>query len=79
MNILKESDLDNLVTRVVEEPTTTQGRETFKNKQAKEKRVIFDSVKDNLMPVIAPLRTAKECFDVVANLYEKKAPTQRRL
>ena len=67
-----------MVTRVVEEPTTTQGRATFKRKQAKAKRVIFDLVKDNLMPVIAPLRIAKECFDALANLYEKKAPTQRR-
>ena len=30
-NILEENDLDDLVTRVVEEPTTSQGRETFKN------------------------------------------------
>ena len=46
--------------------------------QAKAKRVIFDSVKDNLMVVLAPLRTTKECFDTLANLYEKKSPTQRR-
>ena len=78
LNILEESDLDDLVTRVVEEPTTAQGRAAFKKKQAKAKRVIFDSVKDNLMVVLAPLRTAKECFDALANLYEKKAPTQRR-
>ena len=43
--ILEESDLDDLVSRVVEEPTTAQGREAFKKKQAKEKRVIFDSIK----------------------------------
>ena len=77
-NILEESDVNDLVTRVVEEPTTAQGRATFKKKQAKAKRVIFDSVKDNLMPVIAPLGTSKECFDALANLYEKKTPTQRR-
>ena len=35
LNILEESDLDDLVTRVVEEPTTAQGRATFKKKQAK--------------------------------------------
>ena len=42
LNILEESDLDDLVTRVVEEPTTTQGRATFKKKKANAKRVIFD-------------------------------------
>ena len=76
LNILEESDLGDLVTRDVEEPTTTQGREEFKKKQAKAKRVIFDLVKDNLMVVLAPLRITKECFDTLANLYEKKAPTR---
>jgi hypothetical protein len=42
-------------------------------------RIIFDSVKDNIMPVIAPLKTAKECFDTLSNLYEKKAPSQKRV
>jgi hypothetical protein len=31
------------------------------------------------MPVIAPLKTAKECFDTLSNLYEKKAPSQKRV
>ena len=74
LNILEESDLDDFFNRVIEGPTTAQGRATFKKKQAKAKRVIFDSDKDNLMPIIAPLRTTKECFDALANLYEKKAP-----
>ena len=59
LNILEESDLDELVTRVVEDPTTTQVREKFKKKQAKAKQVIFDSVKDNLMVVLDLLRTSK--------------------
>ena len=42
LNILEESDLDDLVTIFVEDPTTVQGRAAFKKKQAKEKRVIFD-------------------------------------
>jgi hypothetical protein len=77
-NILEEGDLDELVTRVMEEPTSNAGRATYKKRQAKAKRVIFDSVKDSMMPLIAHLRRAKECFDAVANLYEKKAPTQNR-
>jgi hypothetical protein len=70
--------LDELVTRVMEEPTSNAGRETYKKRQAKAKRVIFDSVKHTMMPLIAHLRTTKECFDALANLYEKKAPTQKR-
>ena len=29
------------------------------------------------MPNITALKTAKECFDALANLYEKKAPSQK--
>jgi hypothetical protein len=72
-NILEESDLDELVTRVMEEPTSNAGREAYKKRQAKAKRVIFDSIKDSMMPIIAHLRKTKECFDSLANLYEKKA------
>jgi hypothetical protein len=32
-----------------------------------------------MMPLIGHLRTAKECFDAPTNLYEKKAPTQKRI
>ena len=42
------------------------------------KQIIYESVKDNLMSVITPLKMEKECFDTLRNLYEKKAPTQKR-
>jgi hypothetical protein len=72
LNILEEYDLDNFMIDTVEEPTANAGRATFKKNQAKAKRIIFDSVKDNIRPVIAPLKTAKKCFDTLFNLYEKK-------
>jgi hypothetical protein len=31
------------------------------------------------MPVIAPLKTTKECFDTLTNLYEKKVPSHNRV
>jgi hypothetical protein len=68
-----------LVTKVIEEPTSNTGREAYKKRRAKAKRVNFYSVKDSMMPIIGHLRTAKECFDALANLYEKKAPTQNRI
>ena len=79
MNILEESDLDELVTKVVEEPTSNAGRTTFKKRQAKAKRVIFYSIKDSMMPLTGHLRIAKECFDALANLYEKQTPTPKRV
>ena len=66
------------MTTVIEEPTTNGGRTNYKKNKAKEKRIIYDSVKENLMSVITPLKTTKECFDTLTKLYEKKDPTQKR-
>ena len=46
-NILEEDDLDSFVTSMIEDPTTNAGRTNYKKNQAKEKRMIYDSVKDN--------------------------------
>ena len=66
------------MTYVIEEHTTNAGRTNYKKNQEYAKRIIYDSVKDNLMSVITPLKTTKECFDTLTNLYENKAPTQKR-
>ena len=73
--ILEENDLDYIVFNVSEEPTSNAGRLAYKKKQAKARRIIYDSVKETVMPNITALKTAKECFDTLANLYEKKAPS----
>ena len=75
--ILEENDLDDLVFNTIEEPTSNGGRIAFKKKQAKVRRIIYDSVKETLMPTITPLKIAKECFDTLTNLYEKKAPSKK--
>jgi len=71
--------LDELVTRVLEEPTSNIGREAYKKRQAKAKRFIFDLVKENMMPFIGHLRKNKEWFDALEYIYENKAPTQKRI
>ena len=63
MATLEENDLDDLVINAMDEPTSNAGRIAFKKKQAKARRVIYDLVKESLMPTITPLKTAKECFD----------------
>ena len=73
--ILEENDLDDIVFNVTEEPTSNAGRLAYKKKQAKARRIIYDSVKETMMPNITTLNIAKECFDTLANLYEKKAPS----
>ena len=76
INILNEHNLDSFVTTVIEAHTTNVGRTNYKKNQAKANRIIYDSVKENLMLVITPLRIAKECFDTLINIYEKKDPTR---
>jgi hypothetical protein len=78
MNILQEHDLEHFVTIVMEEPTSNAGRSDFKKSQAKAKRIIFDSIKDSIMPTMTSLMTAKDCMDTLVNLYEKHAPSQKR-
>ena len=41
------------------------------------RRVIYDSIKEELMPNITSLKTSKECYDTLVNLYEKKAASQK--
>ena len=77
--ILEENDLNDLVFNTIEEPTSNAGRIAFKKKQVKAGRIIYDSVKETLIPTITPLNTAKECFDNLTNLYENKAPSQKRV
>ena len=48
--ILEENDLDDIVFNVIEEPTSNAGRLAFKRKQAKARRIIYDSVKETMMP-----------------------------
>ena len=77
--ILEENDLDDIVFNVIEEPTSNASRIAYKRKQGKARRIIYGSVKETMMPNITTLKTAKECFDTLANLYEKKAPSQKRV
>ena len=77
--ILDENDLDDIVFNVTKEPTTNPGRLSYKRKQGKARRVIYDSIREELMPNITALKTVKECYDTLVNLYEKKAPRQKRV
>ena len=64
------------VTSMVEDPTPKARKFNFKKYQGNTKKIIYDSMKDNLMYVISPLKTVKECFETLTNKYENKAQTQ---
>ena len=73
--MIEDHYLDSFVTTMVEEPTTNARRFKFKKNQEKEKRIIYDLVKENIMSMISLLKTVNECFATLSNLYEKKDPT----
>ena len=52
LNILKDHDLNGYVSNVAKEPNTNHGCTSFKKNQSKAKRIIYDSMEDNLMHVI---------------------------
>ena len=78
MNTFVEFDLDDLVTRNLEEPTAVAARAAYRKKQAKAKRLIFESIKDNMMPLVQSLPTAKECLDTLSKMYDTDAPSLKR-
>ena len=70
--ILEENDLDQYMIIEVIEPTSATGWDSFKRNQGKARRVIYDYVKENIMPIITPLKIVKECYDTLVKLYETK-------
>ena len=67
MLILQENDLDKFVKEEVKE-------EEAKSKHKKDmiiaKRIIADSIKDNLIPQVSSRETPKEMFDALSSLFE---------
>ena len=43
----------------------------------KAKRIIFDSIKDHLIPQVSSLKTPKEMFNALAKLFEGKNINQK--
>jgi hypothetical protein len=77
-NILQEHDLEKYVTTLVEEPMNNEGRMTFRTSQEKAKRIIFDSVKDNIIHAMTSLMNSKDYMDTLVNLYEKQGPSEKK-
>ena len=57
--ILEENDLDDIMFNISEEPTSNARRLAYKKKQAKARRIIYDYVKETLIPNITALNTSK--------------------
>jgi len=75
--ILEEFDLLDHVEKDIPEPEGDEKTKLMKE-QAKVKRILTESIKDNLIPYICELKTPKAIFDALTRLYESKN-TSRKL
>jgi hypothetical protein len=70
--ILDENDLLEHVTVGVPEPDEEEQKTKHKKNEKKEKRIVSDSVKDQLIPHIFELQTVKQIYEALSRLYESK-------
>ena len=70
MLILQENDLDGFVKEEVKEPEEAQSKSKYKKDMIIDKRIIADSIKDNLIHQVSSMETPKEMFDALSGLFE---------
>ena len=69
MVILQENDLDKFVKEKVKEPEEDESKSKHKKDMIISKRIIDDSIKDNLIPQVSSRSAPKEMFDTLSNLF----------
>jgi len=70
MLVLEEHDLDRFVEKEVQEPEEEEARVNHKKEMIKAKRIITDSIKDNLIPQVSSLKTPKSVFDALTQMFK---------
>ena len=62
MLFLEENDLEGFIKEEFAEPEGDEAKAKYKKDMIKAKRIIADSIKDNLIPQVSSRRTPKEMF-----------------
>ena len=70
MLILQENDLDKSMKEEVKEPEGDEAKYKNKKDMIISKRIITDSIKDNLIPQVSSTETPKEMFGALLGLFE---------
>jgi len=70
MLILQENDLDQFVKEEVKEPKEAEAKAKHKKDMIIAKRIIADSIKDNLIPQVSSMDIPKEMFNALSSLFE---------
>ena len=70
MLVLEENDLEGFIEVDIPEPDGDEDKTRYKKSLVKAKRIIADSMKDHLIPHVSSLKTPKQMFDALSQLYE---------
>ena len=70
MPILKENYIEGFIKEEVAEPEEAEAKSKYKKDMIKAKRIIVESIKDNLIPQVSSRETPKEMFDALSDLFE---------
>ena len=70
MLILQKNDVDKFVKEEVKEQEQEEAKSKNKKDMIIAKRIITDSIKDNLIPQVSSSETSKEMFDALSGLFE---------
>ena len=73
--LLNEHDLKDHILRNIPEPGGAREKSRFKINETTAMRILMDSMKDHLVPLIASQDTAKKMYHALKNLYENENPS----
>ena len=68
--ILKENDLDQYINGEVPKPKGYEDNATHKKNLFKSKRIIVDSINDNLIPHVSSFNTLNEVYDALEKMFK---------
>ena len=70
--ILEENDLDQYINGEVSFPKGDEAKDTPTKNKVKSKRIIIDSIKDQLIPHVSSFKAPKEVYDALTKMFEGK-------
>ena len=74
--LLNEHDLKDHILRDIPEPEAARDKTKHKKNEAVAMRIIMDSVRDHLVPIISNQDLAKNMYEALRNLFENENPSQ---
>ena len=74
--LLNEHDLKDHILRDIPEPEAARDKTKHKKNEVVAMRIIMDSVRDHLVPIISNQDSAKKMYEALRNLFENENPSR---